>query len=906
MSPDADDPWLLALGAAVSDGKPIDWDAIVNEAPDGERRALVENMRRVADLAAPREERPVRRWRHLELHEQIGEGAFGTVYRGWDPALELEVAVKLLARSRGDDASPIDEARHLARVRHGNVVLVYGADRDAGQAGLWMEYLKGQTLAEIVRATGPMSAREAIGVALDLSHALSALHGVGLLHRDIKASNVMREVGGRIVLMDFSGAHAATPPEGARPSFSGTPLFMAPELFQGGTATPASDVYSLGALLFFLLSGAMPVTGTSIDDLKNAHAAGTRKRLRDLRPDLPDAIVQVVERMTVADPLRRFQTAGELEAALLAASGVQDRPGLAPVSPGARWWPAAIVAVAALVIAAIAWPRPPAVTPPALIHFTVGPPYLSGGWPRLSPQGTVAFGTLVEGHSRFFVRGLDAPDGHVLAATTAAETPFWSPDGRTLAFFADGKMKKIAIAGGDAQEISAAPAPHGGDWSGNWILFATDGGIFRIAPDGTERAQVTTIDTARSDYQHAWPEFLPDGKRFLYVVRSRQAERTGLYLGSIDGSVNTRVMDVYSRTAYSAGRIFYVRDSTLEAQPFDPARAVPLGQPAPIAAHVKFHPRSDAAFDVTPDGSVLAYSAESELSTTKLTLYDRRGREVRALTPAQPTYRQPRFSPDGHRVVAEKGDPAGKRTDLWLFDLERGGESRLTSVTENEHNVNPAWSPDGTRIAYSKRRNDQYEIVTRLVEGTKPEEPFAALDGDTMLEDWSLDNKYLSACLRRDGLWIIPIDRKVKPWRVREDSRIETWQSAFSPDSRWIAYTEEQGGRPEVFVEPVPSTGTRSQISTHGGGEPHWRADGKELYYLGADGTLQSVDLTAADWQHSAPTARFRVIVGEIGGKLDYSPSPDGQFFVVNVFVADPAVTPIDLIVNWLSLLNRK
>jgi Tol biopolymer transport system component len=905
MSPDADDPWLLALGAAVSDGKPIDWDAAARAAPDAEGRALVDNMRRVAELASVHEQ-PPSRWRHLDLVEKVGEGAFGAVYRGWDPQLEREVAVKLLSRSRGDVASPIDEARHLAKVRHANVVTVYGADRDGGQAGLWMEYLKGQTLAEIIRASGPMSAREATGVALDLSHALSALHGANLLHRDIKATNVMREVGGRIVLMDFSGAHAAAPGTDARPSFSGTPLFMAPELFEGAPATPASDVYSLGVLLFFLLSGALPVTGANLDDLKGAHASGTRKRLRDLRPDLPDAIVQVVERMTAADPTRRFQTAGELEAALLAASGVQDRPGLAPVSAGARWWPAAIVAVAAVVIAALLWPRPVAPPLPALVHFTVGPPYLSGGWPRLSPQGTLAFGTVVEGRSRFWVRALDSPDGHVLAGTTAAETPFWSPDGRTLAFFADGKLKKIGITGGgDAQDITAAPTPHGGDWYGNWILFATDSGIFRIAPDGTDRTQVTAIDGARSDYQHAWPEFLPDGKRFLYVLRSRQAERTGLYLGSIDGSVNTRVMDAYSRTAYSAGHIFFVRDGTLEAQPFDPVRAVATGQPVPIASHVKAHPRSDAAFDVTPDG-VLAYSAESELSTTKLTLYDRRGREVRAITPPEATYRQPRVSPDGKHVVAEKGNPSGKRTDLWLFDLARGGDARLTGGPDNEHNVNPAWSPDGTHIAYSKRRNDQYEIVTRLVEGTTPEEPLASLDGDTMLEDWSRDNKYLSACLRRDGLWIIPLDRRTKPWRVRADPRPEAWQSEFSPDSHWIAYTVEEGGRPEVFVEPVPGNGTRVPISTHGGGEPHWRADGKELFYLGTDGTLQSLDVTTADWQHSTATPLFRVMVGEIGGKLDYSPSPDGQSFVVNVFVADPAVTAIDLIVNWMSKLNRK
>jgi Tol biopolymer transport system component len=903
MSPDADDPWLLALSAAVSDGKAIDWEAAARDAPDAACRAFVDDLRRVAALAAAHDGQPLGQWRHLGLLEKIGEGAFGTVYRGWDPQLEREVAVKLLSRSRGDVTSPIDEARNLARVRHANVVTVHGADRDAGQAGLWMEYLKGQTLADLVRASGPMSAREATGVALDLSHALSALHGAGLLHRDIKASNVMREVGGRIVLMDFSGAHATTPGTDAR-SFSGTPLFMAPELFDSGTATPASDVYSLGVLLFFLLTGALPVTGASVDELKIAHAAGGRKRLRDLRPDLPDGIVQVVERMTAVDPANRFQTAGELEAALLAASGVQDRPASHPPSRWARWWPAAAIAgLAVAVSAAVLWPRHSGEQPP-VVRFAVGPPYLSGAWPRLSRQGSLAFGTVVEGRDRFWVRELDAADGHPLPATAASETPVWSPDGRTLAFFADGKLKKIRIDGGDPQEITDAPTPHGGAWSGNWILFATDAGIFRVAPDGTQRAAVTPIDPSQGDRQLAWPEFLPDGRHFLYVVRSAKPERTGLYLGVIDGSVNTRLMDAFSRTAYCAGHILYVRDGTLQAQPFDPVRFAVTGQPVPLASHVKFHPRSDAAFDATP--SVLAYATEPGLSTTRLTLYDRRGREIRVLTTVPATYRQPRFAPDGTRIIAEKGDSSRNKTDLWLFDLARTSESKLTDSQDNEHNVNPAWSPNGQQIAFSKRRDGRFEIVSKVVEGAGREERLAALDGDTLLEDWSRDGRYLSASVRRNGLWVIPFDRQTKPWRVRADTRAEVWQSEFSPDSRWLAYMSEESGRPEVYVEPLPATGGRWQISTRGGGEPHWRADGKELFFLSADGTLMSIDVNGADWQRATPTRRFRVLVSEVGGKLDYSPSPDGQMIVVNVFVADPAVPPVDVVVNWPSWLRGR
>jgi Tol biopolymer transport system component len=899
MHPDADDPWLLDLGAAVSDGKAIDWDAALRSAPDAGRRQLVEQMRRVADLAAAHGEQPSGRWRHLLLFEKIGEGAFGAVYRGWDPQLERDVAVKLLSSSGGDGTSPIDEARHLARVRHRNIVTVHGADRDAGQTGLWMEYLKGQTLDAMVRASGPMSAREATAVALDLSHALSALHGAGLLHRDIKAANVMREVGGRIVLMDFSGAHAKTR-GGDADRFSGTPLFMAPELFVGGTATPASDVYSLGVLLFYLLTGALPVTGGSLEELKGAHTSGARKRLRDLRPDLPDAIVQVIERMTAADPARRLQTAGEVEAALVAASGLQDRA----AAPPRRLvlWPVAVAAIALLAALLSFYPHASADVLPH-VSFIVGPPYMSNGWPRLSPQGTLAFGTFVEGRDRFWVRPLDAFEGHVLSGTTATETPFWSPDGRTLAFFADGKLKKIRIDGGDPLTITDAQGPHGGDWSDNWILFATDAGIFRMAPDGSARAQVTTVDPAQADRQHAWPELLPDGKHFLYVLRSNKPERAGLYFAAIDGSEQRRLMEAYSRTAYSAGHILFVREGTLQAVPFDAARGVISGQPVALAPHVKFHPHTDAAFDATP-GGILAYAADAGLATTRLVLFDRRGRELRVVAPPAQTYRQPRFSPDGLRVVAEKGDPNETQTDLWIYDLARGRQTRFATGTD--HNVNPAWSPNGDRIAFSKRIDGQFTIVSQAVDRTAPEQRLASLGGDTLLEDWSRDGKYLTATLRRSGLWVIPLDPKRKPWLVRGDARPDMWQSEISPDSRWIAYTEEVAGRPEVFVEPLLSRGPRWQISTQGGGEPHWRGDSGELFYLTPDGALMSMDVNAGDWQHGSPVQHFRMLVAEIGGKLDYTLSPDAQQIVVNVFVADPAALPISVIVNWPALLRGR
>jgi eukaryotic-like serine/threonine-protein kinase len=922
---DPDDPSLLALGAAVSDGAPVDWGEVESQADGVERQRLVRAMRDVAALVIAHREvddagapapgeapAPVQHWRHLVIFEAIGQGAFGTVYRGWDPRVEREVAVKLLRKSAHSTQSPLTEARHLARVRHSNVVVVHGADQDEEQVGIWMEYINGQTLAAMVRDAGPMSAREVTGIGIDLCRALAALHAAGLLHRDIKAHNVMREIGGRVVLMDFSGAQVLSPDHEAD-IFSGTPLYMAPELFDGGAATAASDVYSLGVLLFFLLTGSVPVEGPTMAALREAHARRGRKRLRDLRSDLPETIVQVIECATEHDPARRYQSVGELEHALAAVSGVHvlSAPadaGHAQAAKARDWlslrtllWTASGLLVALAAVAAFeGWlqPKPPALT----VRFTVGPPYTTGSWPRLSPDGRlIVFGTAVEGRNRLWIRPLDSMDGRPLMSTSANETPFWSSDSRTLAFFVDGKLKRISVDGGEPETLADAPQPHGGDWVGDRILFAAQAGVFSVAPDGSRLTPVTTLDASAGDFQHAWPTFLPDARRFLFVIRSSRPERTGVYVGSLDGAPPVRLMPAYSRVTYSQGYLFYVRDGTLLAQPFNARRATLGGSPVALSGRVKYHAEGDAAFDVASSG-VLIYYLEPGEASTRLALFDRRGRERQALT-GMGAYRQPRFSPDGARVAAEKASLAGSNVDLWIYDVARQSAVKLTGGESVE--VNPVWSSDGRRIVFSSKRDSTYHLFTKTVDGTRAEEPLEPSPADALVEHWSKDGRYLSVTIARNGLWIIPLTAGQKPWPVRTDARASMWQSEFSPDGHWLAYMSEESGMPEVFVEPFPATGARWQVSTRGGGEPHWRGDGRELFYIAGDSTLMAIDASLPGWQNSRPTPLFRVSVPDVAGHSDYDVAPDGETFVVNVFIADPIVPPVDVVLNWPSLLRK-
>ena len=920
MTDSRDDPALIALGAAVSDGAAVDWGQVEGAFDGPDQQRLVRGMREVATLlSAHRQvdsqiaaEAPAdapRKWRHLVLFEPLGDGAFGVVYRGWDPRVEREVAVKLLRRDAHPTQAPLAEARHLARVRHANVVVVHGADEDDSQVGIWMEFIDGQTLAAMVQDHGVMSAREVIGIGLDLCRALSALHAAGLIHRDIKAHNVMREVGGRIVLMDFSGAQPLAPGQDTE-VFSGTPLYMAPELLEGAPATPASDVYSLGVLLFFLLTGTVPVDGPTMAALREAHQRGSRKRLRDLRADLPESIVQIVERATEPSPAGRYQTAGDLEHALTGAAGVTALHGPAEGATDTpvrlrRWRYAAaaagVVALLAVGSAVVARWWTPVPVPPT-VRFTIGPPYVTGSWPRLSPDGRlIVFGTQVENRNRFWIRPLESRDGRVLMNTDASETPFWSPDSRALAFFSEGKLRLISVDGGDPTTVTDATEPRGGDWMGDRLIFAAGRVIFSVARDGAQLRRLTTLDEAQGDFQHAWPRFLPDGRRFLFLIRSAHAERSGVYVGSVDGAPPIRLMPAYSRVTYSAGYLYWVRDGALVAQPFDAASLHPTGPPVSLFGRIKTHFRGDAAFDVTPSG-VLVYATESGEVSSRLVLVDRRGQPRLALTEAG-AYRQPRFSPDGERIAAEKSSLTGGNSDLWIYDLARQSTSRLAGGAAPD--VHPLWSADGRTVLFSSKRDSAYRLFTKLVDGIGPEQPFQPIPAEAVAEHWSTDGRYVSATIPRRGLWIFPVGSGQKPWVVRADPAPNTWHSEFSPDGRFLAYMSKESGHPEVFVEPFPGNGDRWQVSTQGGGEPHWRADGRELFYLSSDKRLMSIDTTAPDWQHGKPTQLFAAAVPDVDGYSDYAVAPDGQSFVLNVFLSGPVTPPLEVVVNWMSLLKK-
>jgi Tol biopolymer transport system component len=757
---------------------------------------------------------------------------------------------------------------------------------------------------------GPMSAREVAGIGIDLCQALSALHGSGLLHRDLKAQNVMREIGGRIVLMDFSVVHAMETDAGIT-ELSGTPLYMAPELLRGGSASIATDIYSLGVLLFHLLSGRFPVEGAHLSDIRSAHARGDHTRLRDLRPEVPESIVQVIERALDDDPAARYRTAGELEHALASAFGTHV-PAISESATEARrvttrwkWATIAAALLAATAIAVLVWLARTPVEPPLMVHTTIGPPYNTLSWPRVSPDGrTVVFGTNVEGKQVLWAQQLASSEGRALLNASAGESPFWSPDSRSIAFFADKKLKRMLLSGGGAQTLTDAPFPQGGAWNANGtLLFGANNVIYGVAADGSSPHQETYLDTSRGEYQHAWPEFLPDGRRYLFLVRSTQASQSGIWIGTVGAPERTRLMPAFSRTVYSrTGHLLFVRDGSIMAQRFDVRTATLSGEPVSVAGPAHYHRAGDAAFDISDNG-VLVYRPGSGLQPSRLVLFDRQGREVRAITP-EGYYKKPTFSPDGQRLAAERYENPSGNPDLWLYDLVRGSALRFT--TGDVPDVRPVWSPDGNHIAFSSKHRSTFDIYVKSVDRADSEQLVDASPGDKLVEHWSPDGKSLAVTVTRSGLWTFPLTHDAKPVLVRPSTTaVDPWQSEFSPNGRWLAYVSSEGPTPEVFVEPVPATGQRWQVSAQGGSDPHWRGDGRELIYLAPDGRLLGVSITPGTrWKAGAPYALFRVSVPELLGPTDVTISPDGQFIVVNTLLEAPHVPPVHVVVNWTQLLN--
>lgn len=861
--PEDPSPELERVVDAISDGTEVEWDAEgAGDTADPEMLAALRLIDGVARLhrsggalgapgprvegTAPESLAPGTAadplWGRLQIRGPLGEGSYGQVYRAFDPGLQREVALKLWGASLRPRLIEqlLDEARALARIRHPNVLLVHGADVHAGRVGMWTELLEGETLEQLIAQQGGCDWREAAVYGIQLCRALSAVHSIGLVHRDVKAANVMRERGGRIVLMDFgSAARQSDAPMEA--GVQGTPLAMAPEVLAGAAATPAADVFSLGALIFRLVAAQYPLAARSLEDLRSRLARGPLPSLRASSPQVPLAFAAVIDRALERDPSARIGTAAEFERLLAEAlssdwAGVVSPPRPDRRPPAWRWvpWAAAAVLVAALLVG-IGWPRRAtdgAAGQPMQFTLQIPPGQRIPQFANVvvSPDGSriVFASTDSVGRTALWVRPFDALSSTRLPGTEGAMYPFWSPDSREVAFFADGRLKRVGLEGSSVSVICEAELGRGGSWSrSGTILFSgsTQGPLRRVPAAGGTPAAATTLDSVHAEISHRWPFFLPDGDRFLYVSTPARDGAYSLYVGSLRSHRKVYVGPVESGAVYTQGQLVYLFNQGLEARPFDLRTLRWAGEPLPISSvSGAGGSLAEPHASVSENGTmvhVFIAARESHMAW----LDTRTGVTTRLVTGP---FFDPAISPDGRRVVAEHMEGAG-RSNLWMVDATTGASERWTA--DPGLNRAPQWSPDGDSIVFSTNRNGGYELYVRATDGSLQETPLYSPRRALLMwsDDWRPGGLITYVRFEAGTDYNVYELRSGVPVAIARTEAIET-HSALSPDSRWLAFDSNASGSTRIHVVDR-ATQAHYVLPGEGGMQPRWARGTGRLYY---------------------------------------------------------------------------
>jgi eukaryotic-like serine/threonine-protein kinase len=867
----------------------------------------------------------------FEVVDLIGSGGMGEVYRARDTRLDRDVAIKVLSSGFDEDPAGRErlarEARAIAKLTHPRISTLH----DVGSAHiggvdttyLVMEFVEGETLAARLRR-GPLPLDSALPVAIDVAEALVAAHAAGVVHRDLKPANVMLTRSGA-KLLDFGLArlHPQVPfadratgipaPESSSDSaMAGTPPYMAPEQFTGGACDARGDLFAFGAMLYEMVTGHRAFEGRSHEELVQTIVEREPAPMSTHVPDLPPALERLVSTCLAKDPEERWQTARDLLRELRWL--YEDRSNRsAPAAPARAVSPRAVAAAVGfslLLLAAVS--LAPRRTPIARrTSFSV---YAPDGtkFPRgtadmaVSPDGSrLVFAALfADGSRKLWIRRFDSVDTRAIDGSEGGTLPFWSPDGRSIAFFARGKLKRITEAGGVAQDIcDLRLGARGGTWNREGtILFAAFGQpLMRVADTGGTPSPATIIDPARGEFGHSWPVFLPDGRHFAYLAFSSQNGQTAIYEGSLDAKAARRLFAAESRIGVAGTQLLSLSKGVLVARAYDADHRQLDGAVTPIAEHIANDTpqRSGGAFAVA--GDVIAYRSASPDS--RLIWFDRGGKHLSEF-PTRADYHHPWLSPDETQLAVEKTDAATGRHTIWILDLRRGTTARLLLDPAGAHG--PVWSPDGQRVSFASNRLGGVDLFEIRADGSAPESfVVSSKEGGLEVTDWSLDGRLLLYQTSRGGnydLLTVSPSPNQDPQPVLQTPAREI-HGQFSPDSRWIAYTSDESGTPEVYIRRFPIAGGKSQISTRGGAQPRWRRDGKELFYLALDGTLMAVSVAvrAEGIETSAPRELFKT--GITGSFLErrnhYVVTRDGQRFLVNVSAEDENSAPITVVMNW-------
>jgi len=869
-----------------------------------------------------------------EVLAALGAGGMGEVYRGRDTQLHRDVALKVLSERFAEDPDRLArfkrEAQVLASLNHPHIGAIYGVADFPGGRALVLELVEGPTLADRI-AAGPIPLEEALPIARQIAEALAAAHELGIVHRDLKPANVKLRPDGAVKVLDFGLAKAAEAetvsvdvtqsPTITSPAMTemgvilGTAPYMSPEQAKGRTADKRSDVWAFGCVLFEMLTGRRAFAGEDVAETL-AHVLTKELEWSRLPPETPPSIRRLLRRCLVRDRSRRL---ADLADARLEIDERDSATAPAASTARGRWLPWAVAGGALLLslqaFTALYLRRPPAQAPEAT-RFSIDPPKNTEfrGSFAVSPDGRrVVLRGISEGKVILWVRALESVTVQPLAGTDEASSPFWSPDSRFIGFFAGGKLKKIAAAGGTAQTVcDAAGQGWGGSWSANGVIaFAPREGepLYRVSAAGGTPEPLTTLDSLRGEISHYRPHFLPDGRHFLYLVISSQPKNAGIRVGSLDSKETKLLLNTDMSAAYAPpGYLFFLRDRTLMAQAFDANRLAIGGEPIPVAEDVDRLGLGARLplFSVSRTG-VLVYRSGSN-DATQLTWFDRQGKQLGTVGPVA-NYSVPWLSPDESRVTFDAVAPQGGNTDVWCMDLARGNSTRLTFDPSPDHS--PVWSPDGGRIVFTSERDGHANLYQSAANGGGADELLVQSNFRKVVNDWSADGKFLlyHEVNPKTGfdLWVLPLTGEQRSFPFLQ-TPFDERQGHFSPDGRWIAYASDETGTWQVYVRGFPSSGGKWQVSTDSGSQPQWRGDGRELFYL-SNRKLMAVEVSGSGptFHAGAPRELFTLhitTIGLPGPRNIYAATRDGQRFLVSSLANDPTASPTTVLLNWTADLK--
>jgi serine/threonine protein kinase/Tol biopolymer transport system component len=871
-----------------------------------------------------------------EITEFLGAGAMGEVYRARDTNLRRDVAVKVLPQAFSSDSERLaqleQEARVLASVNHPNIATIHALEEAAGARALILELVEGPTLAARLRA-GPLPPVDALTIARQIAEGLDAAHDKGIVHRDLKPANIKIANDGTVKLLDFGLAKMTAAPgsplaamcKAGDAVIAGTPSYMSPEQARGQPVDKRTDIWALGCVLYEMLAGRGAFAGTTIADVLNATTQG-EPDWRSLPESTPTAIRTLLKRCLTKDPKRRLRDAGDAALEIEASMAGDVPPSILDVerrdeirfatARESRARSTSMVAAAFLSGVLIAssvviWYSEPAATIKAA--FTIHPPagavFAAASTAVPSPDGRrLAFVASRPGEARrIWLRPVDSLAAEALPGTDGAVNPFWSPDGRSIAFFARGKLNRLDLGGGPPHVIAETPTlePGGGAWgTAGIILFTSVGPLYQVPASGGTPRIATKVDPSRLEYGHNKPYFLPDGRHFLFFARTGSDESRGVYLSELDSNEATQILAVGSKAEYAQGYLLYVRGTTLMARSFDGRRFQLYGDEAPIATNVPAEANTGRALFSVSRAGVLTYQSVARLEANDLVWVNRSGKRLGVLGP-QAGYLQPFLSPDDKRVGVEIADSITGKHAIWVLDTSTGLRTRFKLADDGSHY--PTWSPDGSRILFFSDRDGRGDLYQKIASGAGPEELVLKSERTKNPIDWSRDGRFVIYSTNMPGgqrdLWALPLGTR-EPFPYLNTDFDEA-QGRFSPDGKWIAYASNESGRMEVYVRPFPASGARRQVSTDGGAYPVWRRDQKELFYVAPDGHLMAAAVGQGSTIETERPVELFQMPDQVLARGNFAIATDGQRFLIVEPADDSRSSPINVILDWKSALPK-